>query len=680
MRTLDRRPGRRLALALLLAALPFAVLSGRVSALDPCLIDGTTAVQIHDIQGAGHVSPCLGESVEDVLGVVTAVDAAGRRFWMQDPMPDGDDATSEGILVVVHGPLEVQGDGQPHPLAVGDAVRVSGVVDEFLPGNDPENLATTEIDQLTALRLDSTPASVSPTLIGPGGRVPPPRVVEDSAGGTTLGGAFEPAVDGLDFWESLEGMLVEVDDAVAVGPQFRLTDDDREPETLPVLAANGAGAGERTIRDGILISDGSPVDDQNPERIFLSSRLLPGNPAFPGINLKDYSEEPLRGVVDYSWWRYQLLLRDPVSFVSGGLTRETTEPAGANELTVATFNVENLDARDPEEKFDALAAIIVNNLRAPDLLVVEEVQDNNGPTNDSVVEANETADKLIAAIKRAGGPTYQYRDVAPEDDQDGGEPGGNIRQGFLFRTDRGLEFLGGTRGDATTAETVLPGLALSLNPGRIDPSNPAFRRGEQSSASRKPLVGAFTYNGHPLFVIGVHMNSKGPDDQLYGSTQPPVYRSEGQRTRQALVVRAFVDRILDLDANAYVIVLGDFNDYPFSEAVQTLADGGAANRDLAVLLADLPLNEQYSYVFAGNSQALDQMLVTPGLADALVEDGFDVVHVNAEFADQASDHDPQVARFLLPSVGQAPPASSRGANATPEVQAAGSSDRITARR
>jgi hypothetical protein len=26
---------------------------------------------------------------------------------------------------------------------------------------------------------------------------------------------------------------------------------------------------------------------------------------------------------------------------------------------------------------------------------------------------------------------------------------------------------------------------------------------------------------------------------------------------------------------------------------------------------------------------------------------YDVVHVNAEFADQASDHDPQVARFVL---------------------------------
>ena len=59
--------------------------------------------------------------------------------------------------------------------------------------------------------------------------------------------------------------------------------------------------------------------------------------------------------------------------------------------------------------------------------------------------------------------------------------------------------------------------------------------------------------------------------------------------------------------------------------------------------------EHYSYVFEGNSQALDQILVSPALADVLVPGSYDVVHVNAEFADQASDHDPQVARFLLPA-------------------------------
>ena len=51
------------------------------------------------------------------------------------------------------------------------------------------------------------------------------------------------------------------------------------------------------------------------------------------------------------------------------------------------------------------------------------------------------------------------------------------------------------------------------------------------------------------------------------------------------------------------------------------------------LIDTLPLNERYSYVFEGNSQALDHILVSgPLFAQPLA---YDIVHVNAEFADQA---------------------------------------------
>jgi uncharacterized protein len=52
------------------------------------------------------------------------------------------------------------------------------------------------------------------------------------------------------------------------------------------------------------------------------------------------------------------------------------------------------------------------------------------------------------------------------------------------------------------------------------------------------------------------------------------------------------------------------------------------------------------YVFEGNSQVLDQILVSNTLLRNFPVD-YDPVHVNAEFADQASDHDPQVARLDL---------------------------------
>jgi hypothetical protein len=48
---------------------------------------------------------------------------------------------------------------------------------------------------------------------------------------------------------------------------------------------------------------------------------------------------------------------------------------------------------------------------------------------------------------------------------------------------------------------------------------------------------------------------------------------------------------------------------------------------------------------AGNSHLLDQMVVSEYLMDQAAP-VYDVVHVNAEFTDQVSDHDPSVAQFM----------------------------------
>ena len=60
----------------------------------------------------------------------------------------------------------------------------------------------------------------------------------------------------------------------------------------------------------------------------------------------------------------------------------------------------------------------------------------------------------IAAISAAGGPAYSYRQIDPVNNEDGGEPGGNIRVGFLFRTDSGLSFVDRPGGTATGAVGV----------------------------------------------------------------------------------------------------------------------------------------------------------------------------------------------------------------------------------
>jgi predicted extracellular nuclease len=120
-----------------------------------------------------------------------------------------------------------------------------------------------------------------------------------------------------------------------------------------------------------------------------------------------------------------------------------------------------------------------------------------------------------------------------------------------------------------------------------------------------------------------------------------VRSSEVARHAQAQVVNDFVDDIVEADPGANVIVLGDINDFDFSETVQIL-EGDV----LSSLMHRLAPAERYSYVFEGNSQVLDQILVSDNMLASFAID-YDPVHVNSEFADQASDHDPQVARLNL---------------------------------
>jgi predicted extracellular nuclease len=159
--------------------------------------------------------------------------------------------------------------------------------------------------------------------------------------------------------------------------------------------------------------------------------------------------------------------------------------------------------------------------------------------------------------------------------------------------------------------------------------------------TRKSLAGEFRMRGRKVFVVANHFSSKSDDDPLFGRVQPPVRASEVARHGQAQAVNDFVDELVAADRRANVIVLGDINDFEFSRTVELLE-----GRVLTTLMATLPKPERYSYVFEGNSQVLDQILVSNPMLRRFGID-YDPVHVNAEFADQASDHDPQVARLDL---------------------------------
>jgi uncharacterized protein len=568
---------------------------------------GIEGLRIHDIQGVEHRSPYENRIVDGVPGVVTAASTNG--IWVQDADPDADARTSEGVFLF-------QPSARP---PIGTAVLFSGSVVEFKASNwGPESLSLTEISRPTVTATEGG-SPIAPTVVGQGGRIPPNQIIDnDSSGDVDDNPMFDPQQDGIDFHESLEGMLLQFNDAVATGPTNNFGE-------VSIVGDSGSFAGPRTARGGVIVRPG----DFNPERFILDDVIG----ETPTANTGDEVSSPLVAVADYSFDNFKYYpLADATA--TGALQREVTQAPEKHELAVASMNVENLDPGDPAAKFEALAEILVDNMRSPDLVALEEVQDNNGAAAGDT-DASLTYAAFIAAIQAVGGPTYEFRQINPAPgNQDGGEPNGNIRVGFLYRVDRGLEFVDRSGGDATTPTGVVDtgaGAELTLSPGRIDPANPAFAN------SRKPLAGEFRWNGRTVFAVANHFNSKGGDDPLFGRFQPPVRHTEVQRHQQATVVADFVEDVLAADKQANVIVLGDLNDFEFSETLDILEAGGLNN-----LMETLPVSERYSYVFEGNSQTLDQILVSDALMAPKPE--YDSVHVNAEFHDQASDHDPQVAR------------------------------------
>jgi predicted extracellular nuclease len=267
-----------------------------------------------------------------------------------------------------------------------------------------------------------------------------------------------------------------------------------------------------------------------------------------------------------------------------------------------------------------------------------------------------TMSDLVTAIVAAGGPSYAWTEIDPVNDQDGGAPGGNIRQVTMYRTEVGLTFDAIPGGGATVADSVVgsgASTALAQSPGRIDPASPAYNAGYtltspatartmSSSASRKPLATQFSWHGHTLFVINNHLDAKLEDDTDFGRYQPPVLWSEIQRVQQTQLIHSFVTAIEKAEPQAWVITLGDLNDQGFEPAITTLEQGGA----LVDTLDRLPLAQRYDYVFDGDSETLSGLLVSPALNRLVAWAG--PVHINTDFAGQTSDHDPLLAYINPP--------------------------------
>ncbi|WP_033323877.1 endonuclease/exonuclease/phosphatase family protein [Actinomadura atramentaria] len=617
------RHGRRL----LVAAAGAALLAGASGAF-PAVAAGTVwGARVHDVQGDRQVSPLAGQTVAGVPGTVTAVTANG--FWMQDPHPDRDDATSEGVFVFT---------GGAPTAAVGDAVRVDGRVAEFRPGGGSSaNLSRTEIDAGAAgVTVDAHGVPLpAPVVLGPGGRRPPAHRYSGSARDAETSGRLDPRRDAFGFFESLEGMRVRINDAVAVGPS-------RYGE-VPVVAANGSGVSGRTARGGVLTGNSGPAT----ARLVLDDALAP----LPTMNVGDTLPGAVDGVLDYGAGDYVVLPTATPRRVDGGLDRESTRAQRSGEFAVATLDLGGVDPDTSADRLLSLAEDVVTGLRSPDLLAVSGMDDNSGADDDGTTAADQSVAELINAISAVGGPAYDWRSVDPRDGADGGERGANARLGFLFRTDRGLSFTDRPTGPPagalgfgpdelprTPVSVVGDGKTarLSHSPARIAPADPAW------NGTRKPLAGELSWRGRRIVVVATQWFPTTSDDEpWYGRRQPPAQPSAWRRDAQAKVVAAFVRELTRRDPKAAVIVAGDLNEPPDGGPVATLVREGGL-RDTA---GKVPAKRRYTAEDGGNARDLDHVLVSAALAGRVTS--ADVVHRVAEFADRAGERDPAIVRLNL---------------------------------
>jgi predicted extracellular nuclease len=635
------------------------VLLGGLASIAPACAgvpDCAEVTPISTIQGARHISPLVGDSVE-TCGVVTAHGPNG--YFLQAAAGDARAATSDAVFVL-------EREERPD---VGTRVQLRATVDEYIPGGaDTGNLSVTQLVDPAVLGAAPDQALPDPVIIGRGGRMPPNRRVigreevdppinlqhaEDAAATP-----FDPARDGIDFYESLEGMRVTVPAPVAVSAirQF-----GARAAELFVLADRGADAAPpeaRTARGGIRLQP-HPDNrgDQNPERIQvqLDGRLVDDD--FPPVTVGDRLGD-VTGVVGYAFGNFEVRATTAFTREPAGPARATAfdaEPDGPDAacgppLDIASYNVLNLSAVDGDDAQRRLVARhVAEHLGAPAIVALQEIQDDDGDAGDGdqpcpeptdcpagELSAKGTLARLVEAIRAAGGPDYRFIDAPPSvevtdatrdhPDAFGGAPLGNIRNAFLYDPAR-VELV-----DATPLDR-----AERRRRGVSDPR--AF------DGSRDPLQATFRFAGRDVTLINVHFTSRFGSTPVFGGPQPFVQAGERARERQARAVHELVAARLAGDDTARVVVLGDFNTFEFTDDLARILPGDAPIlHNLVHRNAD---DNVYSFNFEGNAQVLDHVFVTEALRPGA---RLDFVHVNTDFPRRAedvvaSDHEPVLARL-----------------------------------
>lgn len=552
---------------------------------------GAPLTSISSVQGTGHISPMANQAVT-VRGVVvgdfqntgtTSVKLNG--FFVQQLVPDADPLTSEGVFVYApSGSTRV---------AVGDFVQVTGEVTEFGQtagaGAKPDSI--TEI-----VGTSATPLAIS--VCGSGVVVKPTQITLPVADESTL--------------ERYEGMLVEIAQPLAVTELFELGRYGQMVLSLNgrqfnPTNGNATATHAQNLLSRIMLDDGASVSNPNPIP-YLSAAGTDGTRRMGDTTQK------ITGILSHNFGAYRIQPTVAPVFMQAN-PRQPAAPVVGGSLKVASLNVLNYFTtfQDGTNSTGQTGQVC--------LLGSGSSTDCRGANN--LNEFKRQQAKIVAAIigldaDVVGLMEIQNTDVATSDlvAALNAKLGANIYASVnsgVFGTDA-------IKVDILYKPAKVQRVGNVVLPTGTDLADYTAASGRPPLAQRFSAVGN---NGGFWFVVN-HLKSKGSCP-----TTGDIDQGQGcwnlARVKQAQALNSFVGKLkaMGTTVETDVLMMGDFNSYLLEDPTKQLEAAGNES-----LLKRMPAADRYTYVFGGETGALDHAYVSASLATQV--NGVNVWHINSD--------------------------------------------------
>ncbi len=195
---------------------------GFVSNLCVCsslLVSAASALSIAQLTGTKYLSPYKGQAISNVTGIVTGKTSSG--LFIQGLRRACDRRVADGVYVYS------SSLAKNASIVVGDIITVNGFADQYR--SDPNYLYLLEIGSPKVTSIVKGGTLPKPLVIGKDTLSPPTEQFSGLDGGDIFGvpnnrslisvvnPTLEPDKYGMDFWQSLNGELVTIQEPVAIG-------------------------------------------------------------------------------------------------------------------------------------------------------------------------------------------------------------------------------------------------------------------------------------------------------------------------------------------------------------------------------------------------------------------------------------------------------------------------------